>query len=152
MTYKTTTLTAELMALRDENGLIHAREAVKWARRHRNSQLHQELDWDNEAAAEEWRVHQVRRLIAIHIVDDDKHRTIVSLSVDRSQGGGYREINEVVKLPNLRAIMLEDALRDLRFLQQKYQRLQELASVWEAASRVTTTATRKKGGGRKKAA
>ncbi len=145
MTYKTTGLTVELMALRDANGLINAAQVVKWARRNSKSMLHQEFTWDDAEAGEKHRVWEARQLIAVHVVDDSGGRSLVSLSIDRSGGGGYREVSEVVKMPNLRAIMLEDALADLRRLQAKYQRLQELVDVWNATSKVEETVKGRRG-------
>src|SRR5215472_14260297 len=137
--YKATRLSAELLALKGADGLIRVAAAETWAKRHPRSQLHGELEWDNEVAGPLYRQQQIRELIAMYVLDDAGHRSVVSLSIDRSAGGGYREISEVVKLPNLREIMLNDALEDLRRLQQRYQRLTELAQVWAATEQVATT-------------
>lgn len=147
MTYKSSAITAELLALADENGLINPRGAVAWARKNRRSSLHAELEWDDAVAAEEYRVSQVRRLLAIHVVDDGGDRRLISLSIDRVAGGGYRQVADVARLPSLRAIMLEDAMTDLRRLEAKYQHLQELVSVWVATNEVerkTRGGTRRK--------
>jgi hypothetical protein len=147
--YKATRLAAELLALKDANGMIRVAEAEAWAKRHTRSHLHAELEWDDTIAGPLWRQQQIRQLIAVHVLDDGGHRSMVSLSIDRTQGGGYREIVEVMKLPNLREIMLNDALEDLRRLQQRYQRLTELAGVWAATEQAATAA---KGGARRKRA
>lgn len=156
MSARTDRLHAELMALRDDAGLIDARSAVKWARRNRTSQLYRELEWDNTVAGEEYRIHQVRQLIAVEIIDGGGVRKLVSLSIDRSQGGGYRPIEEVGASPNLRAILLRDALGELNRVKERFKRLSELAQVWAAADRVQkkVEAVQKKSGGRprKKAA
>jgi len=136
MSARTDRLHAELMGLRDKAGLIDARAAVKWARRNTRSQLHSELEWDDDAAAEEFRVYQVRQLIAIDLVDGGGVRKIVSLSIDRASGGGYRDIEQVAAAPNLRAILLQDALSELNRLRERYKRLSELAVVWSATDQV----------------
>lgn len=127
---------AELLALRDSNGIIDARRAVDWAKQHQDSALYQALEWDDATAAIEYRISQVRRLIAVHIVDAEGHRQVVSLSVDRQQGGGYRSVQDVLSVDDLRAVMLSDALEELQRVQRKYEYLQELAKVWEAAQQV----------------
>jgi hypothetical protein len=136
MSARTDRLRSELLNLKDTAGLIDARAAVKWAARHKNSQLYEELEWNNDVAGEEYRVYQVRQLIAVDIVDGGGLRSIVSLSVDRANGGGYRPIEEVAARPDLREIMLEDALGELNRLRERYTRLTELAQVWAAADQV----------------
>lgn len=122
----------ELMAIQraSEDGMLHPRAAVAWAESHPQSALHAALEWDNEKAAHEHRLDQVRRLISLHIVTTDGDPVLVSLSVDRKKGGGYRDIADVVKSRDLSQIMLSDALADLERIQQKYERIKELASVW----------------------
>lgn len=133
MSNRTTALTQELLALRGEDGLVYPREAVEWARRHKKSALHAQLLWDDTQAAEEYRVWQVRSLIAIHIVDAEGDRRLVSLSIDRVKDGGYRAIEDLAENVDFRQVMLNDALEELDRLQRKYSRLKELDRVWEAA-------------------
>jgi hypothetical protein len=126
----------ELLALHDKNGLFVPQSAVQWARKNKNSALHRALEWDNEKAGEEFRIWQVRRLVAIHIVSQEGHRQFISLSIDRvNPGGGYRDLETVMKAPQLREIALQDAFNDLARLQAKYEHLQELAKVWEELER-----------------
>jgi hypothetical protein len=132
---RTNALREELLALRNEAGLINARGAVGWARSNPTSALHHQLDWDDASAAEEYRVWQVRSLISVHIVTPTGAREIISLSTDRVTGGGYRPVEDVAERVDLRRVMLRDALDELERIRFKYQRLQELEGVWEAADR-----------------
>jgi hypothetical protein len=125
----------ELLAL-ERNGLIRAREAVEWARRHPRSELHAALEWDDSTAAEQYRIQQVRSLIAIFIEPTHQTRQFVSLSIDRVEGGGYRRIESVMNTPTLRQTLLEDALHDLERAKEKYQMLEELDRVWAAVAQV----------------
>jgi len=125
----------ELLAL-ERNGLIRAKEAVEWARRHPRSDLHAALEWDDSTAAELYRIQQVRSLIAIFIEPVHQTRQFVSLSIDRVEGGGYRRIESVMNTPTLRQTLLEDALHDLERAKEKYQMLQELDAVWAAVAQV----------------
>jgi hypothetical protein len=126
----------ELLALRNDNGVINPAHVVDWARENTASRLHASLEWDDTLAAERWRREQVRTLIAVHVVDADGSRKLVSLSIDRTASGGYRPLDEVMGQPSLREVMLKDALVDLDRVQKKYARLQELERVWLAASQV----------------
>lgn len=128
----------ELTALQQsaKGGILHAGAVVQWAHDHPGSALHGSIDWDDAHAAAEYRLWQVRRLIQVHIVDERGAPIMVSLSIDRGAGGGYRPIGEVVKVPDLRALMLADALAELERVRLKYERVVELASVWEEAERV----------------
>lgn len=150
-TYKTERLSRELNALKNADGMIVPTDVVAWAERHTRSALHAEIEWDDAVAGPKWRLQQVRMLIAVHVVDPEGHRQFVSLSIDRSAGGGYRSVADVISKVDLREVMLNDALEDLNRMQQKYQWLQELAAVWAAAAEVEKT-MRKRRTGRKKAA
>lgn len=131
----------EFVALIDaETGILNPRYAVQWARENPDSALHGQLDWDDEHAAEEHRVQQVRHLVAVYMVADDKSRTLISLSIDRPTGEGYRRLADVVARPDLRAIALGDALAELKRVQFRYQHLKELAGVWEATERAAMAA------------
>lgn len=131
------TIRDELLNFKNEDGLIRVEEAESWARSNPDSALHQSLEWDDAKAGQAYRFMQVRRLIAIHIVNEEGTRQVVSLSIDRTKpGGGYREVEDVVKAKPLRDVMLSDALAELERVQAKYQTLQELAEVWAAKDNV----------------
>jgi hypothetical protein len=132
------TIKDELVELqRQANGLLQVETAVEWAESHPDSALHKSLDWDDETAGHEWRCHQIRRLIAVHIVNGDRARETVSLTIDRNrEGGGYRLISDVISTPDMRRVLLQDALDELERVKRKYESLTELAKVWEEAHRV----------------
>ena len=149
MSDRTNAIADELLKLKNSAGVINPAEAVKWAKANPESHLHGSLEWDDTIAGERWRVSQVRQLIAIHIVDADGGRRFVSLSIDRRHDGsnGYRSLEDVVGRPDLREIMLRDALADLERVQARYSKLTELQPVWDAADQ-----TRAKRASRKAAA
>lgn len=127
----------ELLALKRDDGLILASAAEEWARTHPESALHKSLQWDDAIAGHEYRLMQVRRLISIHIVSEAGERQVVSLSIDRTKpAGGYRDLDDVLPQPDLRDVLLQDALAELERVQAKYSRLQELNEVWAAKDRV----------------
>lgn len=131
------TIETELLALKNPEGFIVAEEAVEWAQGNPTSKLHGCLEWDDATAGHNWRVWQVRRLIAIHIVSGEGVRQTISLTIDRSRdGGGYREMGDVLPVKSLRDAMMEDALRDLDRVQARYKMLQDLAEIWAAKDKV----------------
>lgn len=136
MSERTNAIADELLALKSESGVVNPAAAVEWARKNKKSTLHANLEWDNSIAGERWRVSQVRQLIAIHIVDAEGGRRFVSLSIDRKHDGsnGYRSLDDIVARPDLREIMLKDALAELERVQERYKKLTELQPVWEQAA------------------
>lgn len=130
----TTTIRTELLAIQsaDPDNVLHPHKAVAWARDNPASALHKALEWDNDKAAHEYRLHQLRGLVRLHIVNDVGDPAMVSLRIDRSSGGGYRSIDDVTKIPDLREMMLQEALAELERAQRRFGKLSQLAEVWNA--------------------
>lgn len=128
----------ELLAIQraSKDKMLHAATVVGWARRNRKSALHRQFEWNNTKAANEYRIWQARRLIQLTIVSDDGGPQLVSLSLDRISGGGYRDVGDVVSNRKLSEIMLHDALAELQRVQARFARVKELTSVWKAVKRV----------------
>lgn len=136
------TIKSELLTIQhaSTDNILHAGDVVEWARDNPESALHRAIEWNNQKAADAHRLWQVRQLIAVHVVSDDGAPMVVSLSIDRNAAGGYRAISDVAEKPDLREIMLADALAELERVQLKYQRVTELSKVWEEADAVKTRA------------
>lgn len=125
----------ELAKVQGNNEILNAADVVEWAKKHPKSVLYTCFEWDDAVAGAEHRIWQARRLIALHIITVEGERKTVSLSVDRPRGGGYRQIEDVVRVPEMRDRMLQDAMNDLRRVKAKYQMLSELASVFKEIER-----------------
>lgn len=135
----TTTIKQELLAIHaaSEDGKLHAHEVVAWAQNNPGSALHAAIDWDDESAAYQHRLWQVRKLIEIHVtIAGPTHERFISLSIDRPVGGGYRNMADVLQAQDLTQIMLRDALRELERMQDKYRHINELADVWAAVDKI----------------
>ena len=127
----------ELMQIKGNKELLLAEDVEAWAKVHPKSDLHRALEWTDRKAGYEYRLWQARRLIAIHIVYGDGERRVYSLTPDRSRpGGGYRDIDDILRDKSLHDILLSDALAELHRVQLKYERLKQLKPVWKAVSRV----------------
>jgi hypothetical protein len=127
----------ELIALTDGDGFIKPRAVVDWARENPTSEIYKHLEWDDAKAAAAHRLDQARRLIAIHVRQEDGTRGTISLVQDRGPDGGYRHLGPVLSNRELRVMALRQALRELRRLEARYRHLTELSRVFEAANGLT---------------
>lgn len=121
-------------------GTCSPRDLVRAARRPRHA-CHDLIEWDDAVAAEEHRVTQARRIIrSVTVVEGDEPEggsAPAFVAVRREGGhGGYMRTADAVAAPDLRATVLDDALRQLRGLEARYGHLAELAGVWEELNRV----------------
>lgn len=130
------------MSIRDElltikaaspDDKLHIGRVIAWARRHTRSALHRELEWNNRIAGEAWRRQQVRVLVAVHVREEGQ-RTLISLSVDRKTGGGYRDLREVARAPLLAQIAEADALNELIRVRNRYQHIRRFMHIWRSIS------------------
>lgn len=126
----------------DPDGILRPQVAVDWAKANPTSDLYRHLEWDNERAGDAYRLVQIRQLIAIHVVNVEGKRELISLSIDRVvAGGGYREVDAVIANATWRNIALADALTELERVRLKYEWLEELARVWVATAAAKAAAT-----------
>lgn len=133
------TIRDELVALQKRHGILRPEQAVEWAREHPASALHAAVDWNDTTAAHQHRIWQIRQLIAVHVVNQEGVRQMVSLTIDRVNAGGYRLLNDVMETESLREVLLADALAELERIKAKYLGLVELTRVWEEADLVKKT-------------
>lgn len=103
-----------------------------------DSPLHRYFEWDDTKAAHAHRLDQARQLIAsIEIISDDKsdpRPAFVSLASDRISGG-YRDMNHVLSSAQLRKELLSTALGELKAMQARYDRMDDLVRVIKPAVR-----------------
>lgn len=139
------TIKSEILALKGRTGeKLHAGQVIDWARAHPNSRLHRAIEWNDAKAAADYRLWQVRQLIQVHVVDEDDAPIFVSLSVDRTAGGGYRAISDVLKSRTLSEVMFSDAAEELKRVREKYELVDGLMEVWRAVDKVNNRRARKK--------
>lgn len=132
-----------LEEIRLENGgLLRPCDMVASAKP-KSSPLHDMFEWDNSAAAEQWRLQQARQIINVVVTVDPnisgnkKLRAFVSISRDRNEtGGGYRSMVEVISDAEMRKELLKEAMQSLSHWEQKYQDLAELKPIMAAARHV----------------
>ncbi len=129
-------IAAELAEVqRAGGGILMPASVVEFAKNPETA-LHSQFEWDDGAAAQEYRIWQARHVIRLNVTvtgaDTEPVRAFVSLSSDRGGLGGYRSTVDVIENDLQREIMLADALAELRRVQRKYKGLTALRKVWEA--------------------
>lgn len=134
---------AELKRIAAENGGILQPVVVVDAARSRKSVLHSRFEWNDTKAAEEYRLYQARQLIRITVQvigdgdDETPDRVWVSLRQDRTtKDGGYRSLIDVLSDADLRRQLLDEAMQEMAYFEQKYRRLKELSGVIGAIRKV----------------
>jgi len=132
-------IVAELKRLADRHGGELRPADVVDAARPKRSPLHACFEWDDTAAAQEWRLHQARNLLRVVVAyepADSKEathcRVFVSLTPDRESGAGYRLTRAVLTDPRMRHQLLADARAEMKCFVAKYRLLDELATVFAA--------------------
>jgi len=125
----------ELEQIRIRNGGILKPQAVVDVAADEDNVLHDQFCWDDEKAAEKYRLVQARQVIrcCVEKVDSlpDPVRVYVSMEPDRLEGG-YRARSEVLAEAALRISLLNQAKRELRRLEAMYGQLEELATIFTA--------------------
>ncbi len=125
---------SELQAIKDANaeGLLKPDDVVKRAE-DAASPLHRYFEWDGDKAAHQWRLTQARALIRTVecVMPNDKSESFVprfvSLRFDRNkEGGGYREIGDVVGNKKFLEELEQTAKKDIDALLRRYEVLKEL--------------------------
>lgn len=102
--------------------------------RNDNSPLHTFFEWDDSAAAEEYRLQQARGLIrsvvAIY-VSEDKPATRVKAYVHIPEPGTphYRETGHAMSLSKTRKMVLDQAWRELQSWRRRYADLKEFSDL-----------------------
>lgn len=135
----------EISKIERRHGECHPAMLVEAARAE-SSPIHKLFVWDDEKAAEAYRVYQARRVInqirVMHVKTEAVGPAFVHVS--RSDGttrrDGYMATDTALADPALRAGVLRDALRHLEGVRHRYSSLTELAPVWKAVDEVLSDA------------
>ena len=119
-------------------GQLTAAAVLKDARSKR-SPLHDFFQWDDAAAAEQFRLRQAAyllRSITIEVTKDDRPpirvRAFYHIDPDEEEGGHYAPLAVVVDRPEYREQLLARAVKELREMRRRYRMLQELDRIWAA--------------------
>lgn len=118
-----------IAAMDEEDGLIKPENVLKRAENPLHP-LHKYFTWDDEKAAEEWRMSQARYLIRSFKIEIEPLVIVpafVSLGSDRLNGGGYRWTGEVMPQVDLKKNLMLTVLSDMENLMRKLEDMPEFA-------------------------
>ena len=140
---------AELESIRKTHGGILRAEDVVDRATAKNNPLHDLFEWNDSAAAAEYRLWQARQIIRVTVGiipgTEIKSRIFVSMMADRIEDdGGYRAMVDVLSDVERRALMLAEALDELNVFRRKYARLSELSKVFEAIEAIVPKPQKRK--------
>lgn len=101
--------------------------------------LHSEFEWNDDVAAEHWRMHQARNIInAIVVVNEAPEPTQVraffQVSPPSSQ---YEPIQTIITRPDMYDMLLRRALSELSAFKDKYKQIKELKRVFAEIEKAT---------------
>lgn len=142
---------AALLAIAEKNGGYLAPESVVEEARDPEHPLHDRFTWDDDEAAEKYRLVEARGLIRrvnIKIVIPAAKEEPVTVTVvrqfesrqsKRNEEGGYEEIRDIMSNADSRSELVEQVRRELFAYRKRYARLSELADVWAAVDAITPT-------------
>lgn len=124
-------------SLRRKSGLVTP-EIVVDAARSEHSPLHNEFEWDDGVAAEQYRIAQAGYLIraVVMVPSTDNHlvrptRQFVYVTSPEGQRG-YTNVQTAMSDSELQVQVLARALSELKAWRAKYAHLKELAAVFNA--------------------
>lgn len=110
------------------------------ASRSEDALLHNQFEWDNDTAAEKYRLEQARHIICnLKIVaaeNTEPTRAFVTIQHSYGESSGYEHVVEVMSDDEKRARLLESAKTELKWFKTKYANLKELANVMKAIDEV----------------
>jgi len=114
----------ELLKLAEINDGLLTVDAVLEAAQDEFSPLHRHFEWDDSAAANEYRRWQARALIAkcrivLETRDDTEVRAFLSVPSDRKNGGGYRVSAEVLDDSDRREELLQEMRQRVNYWQRQ---------------------------------
>lgn len=124
----------ELERIYSRDGVIEP-EAIVEESAPESAPLHSCFEWDDEKAARKYRITQAQDIIrAIVVVDDTNtaQETRAFVSVNRE----YQPVSVVIRNPEKREVLLQNALSELRWFEKKYRALKELTPVFNAVKEV----------------
>ena len=118
-----------------QNGRLEARDLVEQSREP-TAPLHPAFEWNNEVAAEAYRVEQAKymiRSIEVVVRDEPEAKPVRAfVSVKRDEDRSYTSVSHAMSDADLRKQVLQNALRELEAWRNRYAELVELANVFAA--------------------
>lgn len=125
----------ELTRLVDRDGYITPESVLDEARPD-GSPLHRYFEWDDDVAAEQYRLVQARQLIVRYSVEVEiqPEKVIRPRAFVNSSPGRYTPIADAMRDPDARDRVMQSAIRELSALRRKYEHLCDFDAAIQASS------------------
>lgn len=110
-------------------------EQIVEAAREESTELHKCFTWDDTVAAESWRRHQARMLVAQLVVKTetaDKEPVAVRVIASTATRNEYKPVVKLIEAEQGYADLLVRAINELKAFQQKYKTITELREIFAA--------------------
>lgn len=134
-----------LKEIENRDGSITPQAVVEDARPE-GSLLHPVFEWDDEKAAEAYRIHQAGNFIRCIVVVPEKENEVkepVKLFINtnptddrQKRVGTYINFHSAMENPESRSVILSNAKHEMLLFKKKYSQLTELSKVFKAIDSV----------------
>ena len=126
---------------REIYGNIEDDSLLDYAETHKNSEIYKSLEWNNDVAGNLYRKQQLHQLLSDIIfvyeknidnnIDNGTTRTFEFQAYSHIDSvKGYMPTIEIMSNSNMREELLQKAIKELQYWQQKYQHLEELSFIF----------------------
>ena len=136
----------ELERIRLDNGSVARPQQVVNIARAEDSPLHDQFEWDDSVAGEQFRLEQARSMMRsiLVVVEGDGEELLEPyyvhvevIDAESHKLRGYVPLRVAMADPDMRGQVLNNALRELDIFRRKYGHLIELKLVMEAIGTLT---------------
>ena len=110
-------------------------EQIVEAAREESTELHKCFTWDDTVAAESWRRHQARMLVAQLVIKTettDREPVAVRVIASTATRNEYKPVVKLIETDQGYADLLARAINELKAFQQKYKTITELREIFAA--------------------
>lgn len=110
-------------------------EQIVEAAREENTELHKCFTWNDTVAAESWRRHQARMLVAQLVIKTettDREPVAVRVIASTATRNEYKPVVKLIEAEQDYADLLARAINELKAFQQKYKAITELREIFAA--------------------
>ncbi len=102
--------------------------------------LHSEFEWDDEKAAEGYRLSQARHIINCLCIKAEeapnKEPIRAFFKIERNESN-YNSLETILQSEDSYAVLLRTALSELKAFEKKYKQIKELARVFDELEKIT---------------
>lgn len=102
--------------------------------------LHGCFEWNDNAAAENWRVHQARNIINSLVVKVEDREPIRAYFKVEAQERNYFSIDTIIRNEDSSKKLFDNVLSELRSIRKKYDSITKFKEVWDAIDAIGESA------------